>query len=185
MKPNLKTPISYYGGKQSMLSTILPIIPKHSVYVEPFFGGGAVFWAKDKTNAEVINDYNGMVVNFYQQLKTNYKVLKQKIDATPYSREVYKAAMFVYNHPYVHSDIHKAWAFWVCCIQGFSNKIGSWRGSSIRHKEALLNSNKKEAFSIDLSERLKLTQIECVDAVELIKTKDSSETFFLCRPSLC
>lgn len=181
-KINLKTPISYYGGKQSMLKVILPLIPSHSLYVEPFFGGGAVFWAKDKTQAEVINDYNGMVVNFYQQLKTNYKALKQKIDATPYSREVYKAAMFVYSHPYIHSDIHKAWAFWVCCIQGYANKIGSWRGSCLTHKEAALNFNKKEAFGAHLSERLQYTQIECVDAVALIKSKDTPETFFYIDP---
>lgn len=42
-KARLKTPISYYGGKQSMLKHILPIIPEHTIYVEPFFGGGAVF----------------------------------------------------------------------------------------------------------------------------------------------
>lgn len=179
---NLKTPISYYGGKQSMLKVIMPLIPNHSIYIEPFFGGGAVFWAKDKTGSEVINDYNGMVVNFYQQLKVNFEELKQKIDATLYSREVYKAAMFVYNHPYIHSDIYKAWAFWVCCIQGYSNKIGSWRGSSTRHKEALLNFNKKEAFTIDLSERLKTTQIECTDAVKLVKDKDTPETFFYIDP---
>lgn len=43
-KIHMKTPISYYGGKQSMLTTILPLIPEHSIYVEPFFGGEAVFF---------------------------------------------------------------------------------------------------------------------------------------------
>ena len=42
IKPKMKTPISYYGGKQSLLKHILPLIPKHKIYVEPFFGGGAV-----------------------------------------------------------------------------------------------------------------------------------------------
>ena len=42
----MKTPISYYGGKQAMLKTILPLIPEHQIYCEPFFCGGAVFWAK-------------------------------------------------------------------------------------------------------------------------------------------
>ena len=57
MQIQVKTPISYYGGKQSMLKHILPIIPKHSNYVEPFFGGGAVFWAKDPKATEIINDF--------------------------------------------------------------------------------------------------------------------------------
>jgi len=36
-KAILKTPISYYGGKQNMLKDILPLIPEHNIYVEPFF----------------------------------------------------------------------------------------------------------------------------------------------------
>lgn len=42
----LKTPISYYGGKQTMLQYILPEIPKHLVYTECYAGGAAVYWAR-------------------------------------------------------------------------------------------------------------------------------------------
>lgn len=38
----MKTPITYYGGKQSMLKNILPLIPPHNVYNEPFAGGAAL-----------------------------------------------------------------------------------------------------------------------------------------------
>ncbi len=37
MQPKLKTPISYYGGKQMMLKNILPLIPEHKIYIEPYF----------------------------------------------------------------------------------------------------------------------------------------------------
>jgi site-specific DNA-adenine methylase len=33
-----RTPITWYGGKQTMLKHILPAIPEHKIYVEPFFG---------------------------------------------------------------------------------------------------------------------------------------------------
>jgi len=178
----MKTPISYYGGKQSMLKHILPIIPEHTNYVEPFFGGGAVFWAKDKVDVETINDYNGMVINFYEQLKTNFDELKLLIDATPYSREVYKKAMVIYENPYLFTSVHKSWAFWVGTVQGFSNKIGSWRSSTQTHKESQLNFNKKSELTIDFCKRLELVQIECMDAVELIKRQDSEATFFYIDP---
>jgi DNA adenine methylase len=100
-KEKMKTPISYYGGKQSMLKHILPIIPEHRIYVEPFFGGGAVFFGKEPSKVEVINDYNSNVVVFYQQLKTNFAELKKLIDATPYSRDTYKSALVVYNAPHM------------------------------------------------------------------------------------
>lgn len=69
LKPIMRTPVSYYGGKQSMLNEILPRIPKHRIYTEVFFGVGAVFWAKEKVEVEVVNDLNREVINFYQQLK--------------------------------------------------------------------------------------------------------------------
>ena len=53
----MKTPITYYGGKQTMLKHILPLIPKHKVYTETFLGGGAVLWAKDPAPLEIVNDY--------------------------------------------------------------------------------------------------------------------------------
>lgn len=38
----MKTPISYYGGKQTLLKHILPLIPSHKLYTEAFCGGAAV-----------------------------------------------------------------------------------------------------------------------------------------------
>lgn len=178
----LKTPISYYGGKQSMLKHILPMIPDHKVYAEIFFGGGAVFWAKQPAQAEVINDYNGMVVNFYEQLKLNYEALRLAIDATPYSRQTYAKAMHIYEHPYIYTPLVKAWAFWITTVQGFSNKIGSWRASGTTSKEVQMCENKKLLITPELSDRLKLVQIECVDAIRLIERLDSPDTFFYLDP---
>lgn len=42
----MKTPLTYYGGKQRLAQTIIDMMPKHKIYCEPFFGGGAVFFAK-------------------------------------------------------------------------------------------------------------------------------------------
>lgn len=178
----IKTPISYYGGKQSMLKYILPIIPKHKLYIEPFFGGGAVFFGKEKSEVEIINDYNANVSNFYYQLKTNYDELKTMIDATLYSRDTYRNALVVYENPFIFKPIVRAWAFWVATIQGFSNKIGSWRSSSDSNKSVLCFDNKKINFTKSLTDRLKYVQIENKDTVELIKRFDSEESFFYLDP---
>ncbi len=100
----MKTPITYYGGKQMMLPEILPIIPKHRLYCEPFFGGGAVFWAKEPSKCEVINDVNMNVVNFYEVLKHGYFELKKLIEATLHSRDTYKRALLIYEMPELFAD---------------------------------------------------------------------------------
>ena len=67
----IKTPISYYGGKQNLIKHILPLIPNHVQYCEPFVGGAAVFFAKKPSQIEVINDYDNRVVNFWFVLLQN------------------------------------------------------------------------------------------------------------------
>jgi site-specific DNA-adenine methylase len=52
----MRTPITYYGGKQRIAPEIISMMPAHKIYVEPFFGGGAVFFRKRKAGIEVIND---------------------------------------------------------------------------------------------------------------------------------
>ena len=49
----MKTPISYYGGKQTLLKHILPLIPEHALYTEAFCGGCAVLFAKEIGRAHV------------------------------------------------------------------------------------------------------------------------------------
>ncbi|MEM9931268.1 MAG: DNA adenine methylase, partial [Bacteroidota bacterium] len=68
----MKPPFSYYGGKQRLASRILKMIPEHNLYAEPFVGGGAVFWNKEKSEVEVINDTNRELINFYRVVKQDY-----------------------------------------------------------------------------------------------------------------
>ena len=47
-----------------MLKQIMPMIPAHTCYCEPFFGGGAVLLAKERSSTEVVNDINGNLVAY-------------------------------------------------------------------------------------------------------------------------
>lgn len=84
----MKTPISYYGGKQTLLKHILPLIPKHKLYTEAFCGGAAVLFAKRPADGEVINDISMDITNFYWMAKVYYRDLKQEIEKTLHSRDM-------------------------------------------------------------------------------------------------
>ncbi len=178
----MKTPISYYGGKQTMLKYIIPLIPKHKTYVEPFAGGLAVLFAKEVSKAEIINDLNGNVTNFYEQLKGNFKELQELIIKTPHGRDVYKRAKIIYDTPFLFTPLVKAWAFWVCTNQGYSNQVGSWRTPGKCGKESLLIENKKNTFSEQLANRISKISIENIDALKLIERLDNVDTFFYIDP---
>jgi len=176
----MKTPITYYGGKQLMLKEILPLIPQHEIYVEPFFGGGAVFWAKPPSKCEVINDVNSNIINFYEVLNHNFFSLREKIEVTLHSRDTYKQAMVVYSLPWLFDRTIRAWAFWVVTNQGFGSKIGTWGYDKGNRTKTI--ANKIEAFKEDLSDRLRNTQIENTHAHKVILSRDSEQTFVYADP---
>ncbi|WP_303316855.1 DNA adenine methylase [Flavivirga abyssicola] len=176
----LKTPITYYGGKQKMLKEILPLIPEHEIYVEPFFGGGAVYWAKPPSKIEIINDVDANVINFYEVLKHDFFKLREKIEGTLHSRLMYKCAKVIYECPFLFDRVTRAWAFWVVTNQGFASTIGSWGFS--KKNSAITVSNKVEAFKETLANRLKHTQIENNKAHKVILSRDSEKTFIYADP---
>ncbi len=177
----LKTPISYYGGKQNMVSAILPLIPKHRIYTEAFFGGGAIFFAKPPSEAEVINDTNNMVVNFFEQTKTNFKSLKAKIENTLFSRATYTVALTMYRMPHLFGKLQQAWAFYIATNMGFSSSIGSW-GYDKYSKRLKSFQNRKMTFDESISQRLGAAQIECNDACKVIQSRDAEDAFHYVDP---
>lgn len=185
MKPNSKewqrTPVSYYGGKQTMLPHILPLIPPHSVYTESFFGGGAVFWSKKKAKIEIINDFNANVYNFYFILKNKFSELKRLVESSIISREVYKSALVIYHSPFLFDEVKRAWAFWYATNFGFSNQIGNCRITTHGKNSTCLN-NKITSFTDSYSERLKGVQIENNYAIEIISHHDTDSTFHYVDP---
>jgi DNA adenine methylase len=178
---SLKTPIGYYGGKQKMAKHILPLIPQHNLYCEPFFGGGAIFWAKPSSNVEVINDIKDNVIVFYRVLKTDFARLKKKIDSTLHSRSLYRRAMKVYDCPKKYSDLERAWALWTLATQGFAHRLKSWGHAKDGKVERQVN-NARQRFTEVYADRLEKTQIENNDALRVIKLRDKTDTFFYLDP---
>lgn len=61
--------LKWVGGKRQLLADIIPLINKNcSTYVEPFVGGGAVFFELQPKKA-IINDYNAELINVYEVVR--------------------------------------------------------------------------------------------------------------------
>jgi len=185
VETSLKTPITYYGGKQRMLRHILPLIPAHNKYVEPFCGGAAVFFAKQPAKLEVINDKNGEVINFYRCCKDNMPALKARTSSLLYARFIHSHAKRVYKNPQAYNKIERATAFFTLSAMSFGSVIGN----TFAAQKKVANSsnpirirNKKKLFSYHLAARFENAIIECLDAVYLIKKYDSNDAFFYIDP---
>jgi DNA adenine methylase len=76
MKPLIK----YRGGKSNEIPYIIKHIPKYrGKYIEPFFGGGALYFYLEPKKA-IINDINSKLINFYLGVRDNYTVLRSELD---------------------------------------------------------------------------------------------------------
>ena len=180
----MKPPFAYYGGKQMLLPYILPIIPPHKMYTEPFCGGAAVFFAKKGAEVEVINDTNKELINFYEVMKTQFVELEKKVIISLHSRSLFQDASVIYQNPHLFTPIQRAWAVYVLACQGYSGQINpySW-GYDIRGgKTSKHIHNKRNAFTEEFAIRLQTVQVECTDAIRIVKTRDYEEAFHYCDP---
>jgi DNA adenine methylase len=183
LKSKIKTPISYYGGKQTLVSKILPLIPDHKIYTEPFLGGGAVFWAKKPSPVECINDMNNSIVAFYRVIKSDFAILRKLVLETPSSRKIHNETEFILNNTEHFSDIKIAWAVWVQCNMSFSSNMMAGYGYAVQknsHTKKIFN--KKKSFKKALTDRLELVDIECNDALKIITSRDTADTFHYVDP---
>jgi DNA adenine methylase len=180
----LKSALSYYGGKHHLLSRILPLIPPHQIYTETFFGGGAVFFAKEPAKIEAINDVNNLIINFYKVAKLKFKKLQRIIDATLCSEEEYKKAKQIYLNPEQkeYDEVIKAWAVFVLSNQSYLNAFTSGWKSNRNRNMGIAFTNKKALLSRMFVKRLEQTQIFCRDALRVLKNMDSPTAFHFIDP---
>jgi DNA adenine methylase len=72
--------LKYRGGKSREIPRFLQYIPDDFIrYIEPFFGGGAVYFRIEPKNA-ILNDVNDRLMTFYRQLKNNYPQMRRQLD---------------------------------------------------------------------------------------------------------
>lgn len=179
----MKTPITYYGGKQKLATIILNQIPQHKLYCEPFIGGAAIFFAKPPSQIEVINDVNSELVNFYKVVQNDFVSLEKEVQISLHSRDLFRKASVIYKNPDMFSEIKRAWAVWCLAAQGFAGILdGSWGYDVQKNTTTKKITNKRESFTLDYAVRLQNVQIECTDAIRIIRSRDQKDAFFYCDP---
>ncbi|MBO7526701.1 MAG: DNA adenine methylase, partial [Clostridia bacterium] len=74
MVSRLRPLLKYPGGKTSELDIIFEHLPQYiNNYIEPFVGGGAVYFALSNENMNYINDKSEELMLLYEYIKTDRK----------------------------------------------------------------------------------------------------------------
>lgn len=181
--------VSYYGGKQRLASKLIPLIPHHSVYVEPFAGGAALLFAKGRpaiTNKhhyrEVLNDKDNRIVTLYRVARERPGELIRLLQMTPYSRDDYRRACAIIDGYLMADELMVAWAVWVALQFSFSNTMGAGFRYSLLGRNQPATHAQKQIELPEQCSRLAGVSIESLDALEILKKYDSPQTFFYCDP---
>jgi len=161
----VQSPFRYPGGKFYALKYIMPFINSypHDYYIEPFIGGGSVFFGKKKAADNWINDLDNDLIETYNAIKSKKRVqillnrvtseaaTKERhneiVNYEPQSKNDIAYKTYYLNRMSYSGIIHKpSWGYAV----GASSPPNNWG-------KFLLNANKK----------LKNTIISCMDFEEI------------------
>jgi DNA adenine methylase len=166
----------YPGGKRRLLKHILPAIPTHRTYVEPFAGALAVLLAKKPAPVEVVNDINGELVAFFRVLKYHPEVLLNELQG--YINAKANLIDLLNNRGW--TDIHRAARFYLLQVCSFGAKGETWgRAKESFHGYCPL---KAKLALMEVSQRMARVMVENRDAVDLIDFYDGPESFFFLDP---
>lgn len=178
-------PINRYGGKGRTARHLTPYFAPATIYAEPCFGAGSVFFSlpEDTYKRVAVNDSSASLVTFFRVLRDRPDELIQRCELTPYARDEFITAL-------THSDdpLEEARRVWVRHRQGTagaaetagdwgrnpgSENIGGWNPRKTETKLAALGS---------YAARLRTVAIDNVDCVEFIDKWGMPSTFVYVDP---
>lgn len=178
----MKAPFAYYGGKAGLASRIVSLFPPHRVYIEPFFGSGAVLFAKPRVAMEIVNDVDGDVVNFFRVLRDRTDELIEVCLLTPHARAEYAAADLDEGRL---DDLERARRFWVRVNQSFGKTAGrhtGWSVTTARSQSVPGSILGRIARFVPAAERLAHCSFECCDAADLVDRLATDDTAIYADP---
>lgn len=163
----MKRILNYPGSKWKMADFIISFFPEHSTYLEPFVGSGAVFFNKEPSKVETLNDLDSRIVNFFEVCRNRPQELVSAIQMTPLSREEY-----LVSYETATDSLEDARRLMIRCWQAIgaktSDKTG-WR-SLIESNGPDTAGEWKEVWQriLIVADRLKDAQIEHQDAIQIL-----------------
>lgn len=180
----MKAIMKYPGSKWGSAPWIIQNFPDHHSYLEPFFGSGAVFFNKPRSDIETINDINGDVINLFKWIKDDPEKLAHEIYYTPYARAAYEEACR--KEP--ENSLEAAVFFYIRLNMGHGfrtngEKVG-WK-SDIQGRERAYAAEDWRSLPRKIqeaAERLRGVQIEQKAAVEVIRRFNFENVLIYCDP---
>ena len=174
----MAAPYGMSGGKTFQAKYIIPLIPEHETYVEPFCGSASILFKKDPSKNEVITDIDPDIIATLEFLKvateTDIEELKKRNWKA--SRSLFKSLLDAAPK----TEMGKTYRFLWLRRHSFGGKSNSYAPSTDTPQRNCYPTVLDRAP--EYKERLKNVTIELMDFAEAIKKYNSPTTFYYIDP---
>lgn len=184
----VRTPLKYPGGKNYLAPKIVGLMCPHTRYVEPFFGGGAVLFAKSPEGvSEFVNDIDRRLINFWSCLQNPsiFADFKRIVDAVPFSSQEFSDSGFERSmilRPCLEAGVK----FFIRNRQSRQGLGKDYATPTSRTRRGMNENVSAWLSAVDglpeVHARLRRVEIRNEDAISLIRELDSPDTLFYCDP---
>jgi len=173
-------PLAYIGGKNRLATKIISVFPRHTTYVEPFAGGAQVFFHKQPSPVEVLNDLDGEIVNFFRVCQWHHQELIRYLRYVLVSRKWFE--LLKAEKPETLTDIQKAGRFFYLQKTSFGGLVT--KRNYHYHLVNPPNYNPQRLGEVieQTHQRLQRVQIECLPYQEILRRYDRPATLFYLDP---
>lgn len=172
-----------------MIARLVPLLPPHTTYCEPFAGGAAVFWAKAPAPVEVLNDVDQALVNFYRVLRNPamFAEFVRLVALTPYSRAEWDACKATWREMTDPIEQAYRWFIWARqCFGGGGQQWGGWQTVVTETARGMASNVANWLSAVEglpaVHARLQRVQLECLDWRRCIALYDTPDTLIYADP---
>ncbi len=173
--------LSYIGGKSRLSKDIIPLIPPHKTYIEVFAGAAWIFFRKEPSKCEVLNDKDGELVSFYRVLQNHPEEFMRQFKWLLSSRELWNDFSRQLDADGL-TDIQRAARYYYVQRHSFGGKVRGRTFGTSTERAPKINLMRMEE---DLSEahlRLANVTIENLDWQNILKKYDRDSSLFYLDP---
>lgn len=167
----IPAPFGWPGGKRLLSKRIISLIPPHKTYCEPFCGAASVFWAKEPSEIEVLNDIDPDLMRFYRDIHSidhcNISQIIKDMDSIRAREGGLNACEFLTD---------------VMCSFGSKRSRGGISRSGKGQSRCLNDAPQFHRYLPQYQERLKSTKLHNEDWEKVVRQYDASDTFFYFDP---
>lgn len=181
MEKSYKTnsPFRYPGGKFYARKLILECFPEHENYCEPFAGGASIFFAKEKSRKNILDDKDKDLINCYLHIRDHVEKMIELLKGLEANKETHHYIKNYYNPKnelesavrwfYLNRTSYSGIMKKENCYWGYGEKYSMRPENWPRHLRTV-------------SERLQGVELTCFDFEHVIKKLNKNYFLFIDPP---